>query len=257
LGAGTKILAGCGCLAILVTAVLVAGLGLAFFWLRGQAGEVEAIAVWGSEIETWRSRANVHPFDRPPDGVVPEPRLRAFLDVQRAVHEVYEAHGADVDELRGAFAERRDPPDLAEILAIGGTAVEVYGELRLAQVKALAGAGMSEAEYDFIQTALYLVAAVARAESETGHLPAEAVAEATRRMQDAVRAGVETAQREGLPGLEEVSEADLERLEEELARAGTRGSEALAVPPENVALFRRHQADIEKYAMHGLAVLGL
>jgi hypothetical protein len=133
----------------------------------------------------------------------------------------------------------------------------VYGELRLAQIKALAEVGMSEPEYDSIQAALYLVVAVAKAESETGHLPAEAVAEATRRMQEAVRSGLEVARREGLPGSGEISEADLRQLEEALARAGSSGSEALAVPPENVALYRRHQADIEKYAMHGLAVLGL
>jgi hypothetical protein len=257
MGAGTKILAGCGCLAILATALVVAGLGLAFFWLRGQASGVEAVATWSSDIETWRREANAHPFERRPDGVIAEPRLRAFLDVRRAVHQVYEAHEADVEALQQAFAGRRDPPGLAEILATGGTALEVYGELRLAQAKALAQAGMSEAEYDSIQSALYLVAAVAKAESETGHLPAEAVAKATRRMQEALRAGLEAGQREGLPGLDEVSEAELEQLEEALSRAGTSGSEALAVPPENVALYRRHQADIEKYAMHGLAVLGL
>ena len=35
------------------------------------------------------------------------------------------------------------------------------------------------------------------------------------------------------------------------------GAEALTVPPANVELVRKHEADIEKYAMHGLAFLGL
>jgi hypothetical protein len=133
----------------------------------------------------------------------------------------------------------------------------MYGDLRLAQVKSLAEVGMSEAEYDSIQTALYLTAAVAAAESETGRLPAEAVTNATRQVQEALKAGVEAAQREGLPGAGELSESDLRQLEEALARAGASGSEALAVPPENVELYRRYQADIQKYAMNGLAVLGL
>ncbi len=34
-------------------------------------------------------------------------------------------------------------------------------------------------------------------------------------------------------------------------------SDALAVPPQNVTLFRKYEEEIEKYAMHGLAVLGL
>jgi hypothetical protein len=133
----------------------------------------------------------------------------------------------------------------------------MYGDLRLVQVKSLAEVGMSEAEYDFIQTALYLTAAVATAQSQTGRLPAEAVADATRHVQEALKTGVEVAQREGLPGAGELSESDLRQLEEALARAGASGSEALAVPPANVELYRRYQADIERYAMHGLAVLGL
>ena len=257
MGAGTKILAGCGCLAILATTLLVAGLGLGFFWLKGQASGLETIAAWSSEIEAWERTANAHPWDRRADGVVPEPRLRAFLDVRRRVHEVYEAHEGDLDELKREFEGRSEPPTLAEILATGSTAAEVYGELRLAQVKALAEVRMSEAEYDHIQAAVYLAAAVAKAESETGRLPAEAVAEATRRMQEAVRAGLEAAQREGLPGADGVSESDLRQLEEALAQAGTSGSEALTVPPANVELVRKYEADIEKYAMHALAILGL
>ena len=257
MGAGTKILAGCGCLAILATTVLVAGLGLGLFWLKGRTSGIETIATRSSEIEAWERKANAHPWERPAGGVVPEPRLRAFLDVRRKVHEVYEAHESDLEDLRRRFEGRDAPPTLSEILATGATAVEMYGDLRLAQVKSLAEVGMSEAEYDSIQTALYLTAAVVAAESETGRLPAEAVTNATRQVQEALKAGVEAAQREGLPGAGELSESDLRQLEEALARAGASGSEALAVPPANVELYRRYKADIQKYAMNGLAILGL
>ncbi len=257
MGAGTKILAGCGCLAIFATTLLVAGLGLGFFWLKGQASGLEAIAAWSSEIEAWERAADAHPWDRRADGVVPEARLRAFLDVRRRVHEVYETHEGDLDDLQREFEGRREPPTLAEILATGSAAAQVYGDLRLAQVKALAEVGMSQAEYDSIQAAVYLATAVAKAASETGRLPAEAVAEATRRIQEAVRKGLEAAQREGFPGAGEVSESDLRQLEEALSQAGASGSEALAVPPANVELVRRYRGDIEKYAMHGLAILGL
>lgn len=133
----------------------------------------------------------------------------------------------------------------------------MFAELRLAQLKALTDAGMSEAEYSSIHTAVYVAAAAAKTESGTGRLPAEAVSQASRRLQETLRDGLERARAEGLPGVGEVSNADMERLEEALSRMSAGGSEALAVPPENVALFRKHQEEIEKYAMHGLAVLGL
>ena len=43
------------------------------------------------------------------------------------------------------------------------------------------------------------------------------------------------------------------KLREHLSRIGEDAGETLAVPRANVELFRRYEADIEKYAMNGLA----
>ena len=42
----------------------------------------------------------------------------------------------------------------------------------------------------------------------------------------------------------------------ELARS-TESDSSLSVPPANLELFRKHEADIKKYAMSGLALFGL
>ena len=54
-----------------------------------------------------------------------------------------------------------------------------------------------------------------------------------------------------------MSEEDARRLEEELKKAGQEAGQTLQVPPENVALFRKYEADIRQYAMSGLAFIGL
>jgi hypothetical protein len=261
MGAGTKILAGCGCLAILTATVLVAGLGLGLYWLKDKAYDItdglEAVTARTREIDAWERKANAHPYERRSDGVVPEPRLKAFLDVRRRVHAVYEDYRDDLEELREQAGGGGAPPTSGELLAIGARAAEMFGDLRLSQVRALAEVGMSEAEYYAIQTSVYLAAGASKAESETGRLPAEALPEAARQAQEAVRAGLERARQQGLPGAGAVTESDLRALEEALSRAGASGAETLAVPPANVEVFRKYEADIERYAMHGLAVLGL
>lgn len=261
MGAGTKILAGCGCLAILTATVVVAGLGLGLFWIKNRAYDLtdglEAITARTREIDTWERKANAHPYNPPADGIVPERRLRAFLAVRRRVHAVYEDYRDDLEELREQAEGGRTPPSSAAFLALGARAAEMFGDLRLVQVRALAEVGMSEAEYYAIQTAVYLAAGASKTESETGHLPAEAPPKAARQVQKALRAALEAARKERLPGTELIQESDLTALDEALSKAGADGAEALAVPPANVELFRKYEADLEKYAMHGLALLGL
>jgi hypothetical protein len=261
MGAGTKTLAGCGCLAILTAIVLVVGLGLGLFWLKDRAYDVtdglRAVTVRTSEIDEWERRANAHPYERRADGVVPEARLKAFLEVRRRVYEVYRGYRDEINALRAQAEGRRSPPSSSELLALGARAVEMFSDLRLAQVQALAEVEMSEAEYYAIQTAVYLAAGASKADSETGHLPAEAPPEAARQAQEALRTALEAAREKGLPGTGGITESDLTALEAALTKAGASGAEALAVPPANVKLFRRYEADIRRYAMHGLTVLGL
>ena len=78
-----------------------------------------------------------------------------------------------------------------------------------------------------------------------------------RQMKEAMESGVEAARKQGVPGAERVSEEDARKLEQGMKQLGEGAGAALRVPRANVELFRKHQADIRKYAMHGLAFLGL
>jgi hypothetical protein len=260
MGVVSKTLAGCGCLALLVATVLVAGLGLGLFWLAEHGGDIaglEGIPARTRDIDEWRRKANAHAWVARADGVIPEARLDVFLAVRRRVYAVYEVHRSALERL----AERADvsgdrSPTPRDVRALGSAAVELVLDVRLARARALAEEGMSESEHDSIQTALYLAAAAAKAESRTGRLPAEAVSEATRHVREHVTAGVELARREGLPGADKISESDLRSLEEAVAEAGASGTRALTVPAANVDLYRAYKTDIEKYAMRGPALLG-
>ena len=261
MGAGTKILAGCGCVAIVAVVAVVASVGLGAFWLKGKttdlAGSLEGLTSTSNEIDEWEREANANPYDRPVDGVIEERRLEAFLDVRRQVHDVYLTCKVDLEALQARVQDSGEAPSPTELFSAASRAARMFSDLRLAQVKGLAGAGMSEEEYYAIQTAVYMAAGAWKTSEATGSLPAEAMAEATRQVREAMKAGIEKAREEGVPGTAGLSDAELQRLEEALSQAGASGAEALAVPPANVELFRRHQADIEKYAMHGLAFLGL
>ncbi len=261
MGTGTKILAGCGCLAVVAGIALALGLGLGLFWLKDQATDmaasVEGLTAKADEIGEWEKKANAHPYERPEDGVIPESRLLTFLGVRRAVHEVYETHKADLEELRERTEKDGETLTPGEVLGLGSRAVQMYGDLRLAQVRALAEEGMSEREYYAIQTAVYVAAGAAKTEAQTGRRPAEVMSEAAGQIQKAIRVALEAARREGVPGADKISESQMKQLEEGVTKMGEEGAETLTVPPANVELFRKHREEIEKYAMHGLTFLGL
>jgi hypothetical protein len=239
---------------------LVAALGLGLLWVTDKAvdltGSFEGFASRGDDIEAWTEKANAHPYVPPEDGVLSEQRLEAYLAVRREVHEVYQRHRADLEELHRRV-EGGETLTATELLAVGARAVRMYGDLRLAQVRALAREGMSEREYYAIQTAVYLAAGASEAEEKTGKLPAEAVSGAARQVQKAIRLAIRTARREGVPGADRIAESNVEKVETGVAKVGAEGAGVLAVPEANVALVRRHQAEIDAYAMHGLVLLGL
>jgi hypothetical protein len=235
------------------------------WWAKNKVAEVtgglDKMTARTEEIERWERKANAHPYAPPADRVVPEDRLLKFLETRRRIHSVYERYEAELREV--ARKAERSSRDLtpSELWSAGGTLAAAFNDIRLSQVKALAELGMSESEYRDIQLAVYKSAWASSAETESGRLPAEAVtqstAEGARQVEESMRSGLATAREEGVPGAASLSEEDLRKLNEHLARVGQEVGEAIAVPRANVELFRKHRADIEKYAMSGLAFVGL
>jgi hypothetical protein len=72
-----------------------------------------------------------------------------------------------------------------------------------------------------------------------------------------MRSGLAAAQKGGVPGSGTVSDEDVRKAQEQMAKLGEEAGQVLEVPRANVELFRKYEADIKKYAMHGLAFAGL
>lgn len=260
-----KIAIGCGCLVLLMVAAVLGVVGAGAWWAKGKfsemAGGLESITRQADEIDAWTRKANANPYDRRADGLVSEARLLKFLETRKRVFSVYERYQRDLRALQRKAETPTDKLSASDLWSAGGKLAEVFGAIRLAQMKALADVGMSEEEYRDIQLSVYKSAWAAETERHSGKLPAEAVSEgmtaAARQVHDAVRSGLEAAQKQQLPGAGQISPDDVEQLQEALTQLGQGAGDALAVPQANVALFRKHEAEIRKYAMTGLAYLGL
>ncbi len=265
MGTGSKIALGCGCLVLLAGAATVGVVGMGAFWAKRKIteakGGLERMTARTDEIDRWERQANANAYTPPADRVIPEDRFVKFLETRKRIYSVYERYEAQLRELQRRTETSNNKLTPSELWSAGGTLASAFGDIRLAQVKALAELGMSESEYRDIQLAVYKSAWASSMEKESGRLPAEAVtrstAEASREVDAAMRAGLESARKQGVPGAQSLSDEDVRKLHEQLARAGQEAGEALEVPRANVELFRRHEADIKKYAMNGLAYIGL
>jgi hypothetical protein len=265
MGTGTKVAIGCGCVVLLGGAVLIGALGWGAWWARGKVRQVSAgidtMTATANEIERYEKQANANPYTAPADGVIAEPRLVKFLEVRKQVYAVYGRYESELASISKKADSSGDKLTLSQLWSAGGSLAEMAAAIRLAQMKALAAIGMSESEYRDIQLAVYKSAWASESETKSGKLPAEAVSqamsEAGQQMGGAMRSGIEEARKQGVPGSEHVSEEDARKLQEGMKQLGHDAGEALHVPRANVELFRRHQLEIKKYAMNGLAFLGL
>jgi hypothetical protein len=244
---GAKIAIGCAVVAVLAGIVFVVALGGAAWWLKGKTEQVAGnIVEKSNEIETYEKQANANPFTEPADGVLSEPRFLKFMEARKAIYTVYEQHQADFEAMKD-----KKEADFSDLTRFAGLVTDI----RLAQAKALAAAGMSEDEYRFIQTAVYKSMWAATTVKDTGKQPDELIAEATKQLGEAARELEKIGAAQGQPSAEK-EVRDAEEAVAELAK-GTEDLSSLSVPPANLELFRKHEADIKKYAMSGLGLFGL
>ena len=247
---GVKIAIGCGVVLILGIIVVAVGIGGAAYWAKGKVDEV---AGHESRIDDLHERANATPFDRPEDGVIREDRLLKFLDVRRQVSTVYEKHRGSLE----AIGNKKEG-NWGDVT----TGFSVINEIRLAQAQALADVGMSEAEYGFMVEQVYKSAwAAGVADSTGGKSVSEAAADSYRQAAEAMeKARAEDAARPA--GGEQAAEAEesVRKGIDELRRAAEEARESardMDVPPQNIALFKKYEAEIKQYAMGGLEWIGL
>lgn len=245
---GAKIAIGCVVACVLAGIVAMLAVGGAAWWLKGKVETVAKDVAGDQErIETLQQRANANAFVRPADGTLREDRLVKFIDVRRKVYGVYEKHKAEIDE-----RTRKQRPDFGDLTK----GLSVINELRLAQAEALAEAGMSEDEYRFMVESVYKTLwASAVAGATGGKTVSEAAEEGMEQTAEALKES-QKALENAPPEIRDQMKALGEQLQKgaEQARESTQG---LDVPPANLELFRKHEAEIKKYAMGGLELLGL
>jgi len=230
MGTGAKIAIGCTLAAFVVGAAVVVSLfGLAWW------GKSKLDKVAGTErtIQDLQKRADAAPFHEPADGLIAEDRLLKFLEVRKRTFGVYEKHRSEIAEL----AEKRDGglTDLSRSFGI-------IQEVRAAQAAGLSAVGMSTAEYQYLVGAIYRSGWASEFAKETqGKQPSRSASEALGQLSGQLEAmGPEGA-----------------RAAEQVKAAQEQAERGLQVPEANIQLFRKHEAEIKKYAMTGLEWLGL
>jgi hypothetical protein len=256
---GVKVAIGCAVAAMLGMIVVVVALGGAAWWAKGKVQEMT-----GDEdrIGSLQRQANRNEFRRPEGGVVDEARLVKFIDVRRRVYDVYKKYEKEI-EARGS----KEKPELSDL----GQAFSMINEIRLVQAQAQADVGMSDDEYRFLVEQVYKTMWAAEVARQTGgksvseaagqaydqaaKAMAEAAEQARKATAQAERSGNEAAEDAAEEAQEEVAEG-AEELRREAADARER-SKDMDVPPANIALFQKYEAQLKQYAMGGLEWIGL
>ena len=222
-----KIAVGCLAVSIIAFFLFVAGVVGLGYWAKGK---VEEVAGGGADAQAARKAANEVPFTRPAGDIIAEPRLVKFIEVRAAIFSVYEKYRGEIESRMARMKEGKSI-DLSDI----STGFTFIGEIQKAEALALARYGMPEREYEFINEQVY-----SSMWADFG--PAHAGRRAIRQATEAAKTAARQAEAEGAP---EEARAAIEQAGAEVAAELARH----ATPAENVALFKKYEAEIRKYAM--------
>jgi hypothetical protein len=256
-GTGAKIAIGCGIVVLAGGVIAIVGLGAGAYWIKGKAEKFAGdIKGKSDEINKYQREANRNPFSTPADGVIDEARFQKFMDVRKGIYAVYEEHKPELDELSQRGKDKK-PASLGDVMEVGGKIAHLTSDLRLAQVKGLAQAGMSESEYRFIQGAVYQSLWASQVQKESGLQPADLVEQAMKQASAATQDAMQKAQQAGASLPPGSSAEDINKKTEETMKQVTAQTTGMRVPQANIDLFRKHEEDIKKYTMGGLGLLGL
>lgn len=236
-----KIAIGCFALCVIAAFLFVAGVVGLGYWAKGK---VEEVTGGGPEVEEARKTANAVPFTEPVGGVVDEARLVRFIEVRAAVHSIYEKYKGEIDSRVDKVKEGRSL-DFSDI----STGLTLMGELQRAETLALAKHQMSEKEYAFISGEVYKSMWADMGGSDASRRAIKEAAKGAKAAVDAVKRA------EGLPPEAREALADATKEIAESTDGASIEIENIATAPENVALFKKYETDLKKYAMPGLRVL--
>ncbi len=246
MGTGGKIAIGCG-IALVVAVVGVVGvIAVGAFWAKSK---VESVQAEQKQIEAFKEKANAASFTEPADSVVEEPQIVRFIAVRKHVYDVYSRNEAFIESMKDDTKKDANFSDVRKGFAL-------LNELRLAQAQGQADQQMSDSEYAFLVGQVYKSSWAAHVADQTGgKTVTEATDDANRRAIEQMKKAAERAAEQS-PEMKETLDKQVGALEEHADEAHD-AAVAADVPPQNVALFRKYEADLKKYAMSGLEWIGL
>ena len=259
LSKGAKIAIGCGVAAIGVMAVVAMVVVGGAFWAKGK---LEKVAGDQQQIDKLHAQANRNKFEEPSDGLIREDRLITFLEARKRVYAVYEKHKAEIEAMG-----KKQQADFSDVTA----SLAWLNELRLAQAQALADLNMSEDEYRYMVQQIYKTLWAAEVAKSTGGRSvseaagdmytkaADAMEQAARQAEQTKRQADASGDKAGEHTADATADDARKQAKEmrEQAEKAREDAKDLDVPPANVALFQKYEADIKRYAMSGLELMGL
>ena len=245
MGTGAKIAIGCGVALLVGIIAFMAVVGFGAYWFKGKVDEV---ATEQKRISDFEAKAAAHSFTEPADGVIAEDRLIKFIEIRKQVFDVYEKHKDEIEAM--SHKKQGDFGDVRKTFAF-------INEIRLAQARAQASVGMNPAEYQFLVAQVYKTAWASEVAKSTG---GKTASEATEEAGEKAAGEMEKAAGEGQEGLPENAREAMRQGAKEIRNQTKEAGEQLHVmdvPPQNLALFQKHEGEIRKYAMTGLEWLSL
>ena len=186
-----------------------------------------------------------------------------FLEVRKQMQPTYEKYRASFESLE-KLGKKKEDGDLND-LKHGLSALSGINDIRRALAQAQTDVGMSRDEYRFMVGAIYKTAWASEVQkNHNGRTSAQVTEDA---MKQAARAMDEQARQTPDPNLppeaqkawreaQEKAREARDKLQSETSEA-VESAGNLDVPPQNVALFKKYEAEIKKYAMSGLEAIGL
>jgi hypothetical protein len=249
---------GCVVAALGIGVIAVVAFGGLGYWAAGKAKQaVEEMAGDQKKMTELAEKANANPFTEPADHTITEPRLVAFLEVRKRVYDVYLRHQTEIDALI-----KKDGGKDTSFSDIKNGMVFI-AEARQARLQGLVDAGMSEAEYTYYVASVYTSMVGSEVSKATG---GKKVSEVVHEMKEKSRAILEQQAKatpdpslpaEAQKAMREAQEQAKKQLAELDAEGSTAedGARSADVPEVNIAIYRKHEAEIKKYAMAGLEVL--
>jgi hypothetical protein len=255
-----KIAIGCGAVVLTGGLVVLGIVGYAGYKAKQGydhvKGRFESMAQTQKQIDELHAKANANPFSEPADHTISEPRLVKFLEARKRVYEVYQQHQAEFEAL-----QQKKEADVGDAMK----GLSVLNEARLAQARALADVGMGEAEYKYYVASVYTSMIGAEVSKASGGKKLSTVMdENLQRARQALETQASATPDPSLPPEAQKAmreaQADARRQLAEMDKQAPdtiREAQKADVPEINIRLIQKYDADVKKYAMGGLELLGL